>query len=62
MNDSKPPLQRLLFECDGPRWKILPQESRAEILEVLSLFLLDVLERYDNASVTTETTAEDNHD
>ena len=62
MNDSKPPTQRLLFECDGPRWQTLPKEAQPQLLEVLSQLLLDALQRHSNASITTEIAAENNHD
>jgi hypothetical protein len=62
MNDSKPPAQRLLFEADQPRWNTLPKEIQPQLLEVLSQLLLDALQRCANASITTEITAEDNHD
>ena len=62
MNDSKPPAQRLLFECDGPRWHLLPKELQPQLLEVLSQLLLDTLQRFDDALITTEITTEDEHE
>ena len=62
MNDPKPPMQRLLFECDGPRWNTLPSEPQRQLLEALSQLLLDALQRHGNDSITTEITTEDDHD
>ena len=62
MNDSKSPAQRLLFECDGPRWHLLSKELQPQLLEVLSQLLLDTLQRCDDALITTEITTEDDHE
>ncbi len=62
MNDSKPPAQRLLFECDRPRWHLLSKELQPQLIEVLSQLLLDTLQRCDDAFITTEITTEDDHE
>ena len=62
MNDSKPPTQRLLFECDGPCWHSLPKEVQPQLLEVVSQLLLDALQHWGNASITTAITAEEDRE
>jgi hypothetical protein len=62
MNDSKPPTQRLFFECDGPRWHSLLKEVQPQLLGVLSQLLLDALQRCGNASITTAITTEEDHE
>ena len=59
MNDLKPSTQCLLFECDRPRWNMLPSEPQQQLLEVLSQLLLDALQRCGDDSVKTEITTED---
>ena len=62
MNETKSPTQRSLFECGGPRWTALPEETQPQLIEVLSQLLLDTLQRCGNASSTTAITTEDDHE
>ncbi len=62
MNETKSPTQRSLFECDGPRWNALPEETQPQLIEVLSQLLLDTLQHCGNASSTTVITTEDDHE